>query len=192
MIFAYARVSTLEQKIDSQINDLKNFGYDELLVDKITGIEFNREGLQSLLGKIRKDDIVVVWRLDRLGRSMLDVLKIAKLFQDKNVHLVSLTDAVDTRTPTGNLMLGLMASFAEYERQLLKERQMAGILSRQQKGLPTGRKKGISSQDKTKATMAQDLYSLEKYSIAKIMELTNIKSRATIYKYLKLSKEELA
>ncbi len=190
MTFAYARVSTLKQNFDSQIDFLEKHGYDEIFIDKITGVDFNREGLNLLLSKIRAEDILLVWRLDRLGRSMLEVLKITEKLKKNNVHIVSINDSVDTRTPTGNLMLGLMATFSEYERDLLKERQKAGQLARKRRGLPTGRKKGIAETDKNKVQMVKALFAVEKYTISKIMEMVNIKSKTTFYKYLDLDVEE--
>jgi DNA invertase Pin-like site-specific DNA recombinase len=190
MTFAYARVSTLKQNFDSQIDFLEKHGYDEIFIDKITGVDFNREGLNLLLSKIRAEDILLVWRLDRLGRSMLEVLKITEKLKKNNVHIVSINDSVDTRTPTGNLMLGLMATFSEYERDLLKERQKAGQLARKRRGLPTGRKKGIAEADKNKVQMVKALFAMEKYTISKIMEMVNIKSKTTFYKYLDLDIEE--
>lgn len=190
MIFAYARVSTLKQKFDSQIDMLEKHGYDEIFIDKVTGVDFNREGLNIILSKVRSEDIVLVWRLDRLGRSMLEVLKIAEKLKKINVHIVSINDAVDTRTPIGNLMLGLMSTLSEYERDLLKERQRAGLLARKRRGLPTGRKKGIADADKSKVTMVKALFAMKKYTIAKIMEMVGIKSNATFYKYLDMEEEE--
>ncbi len=184
MTFAYARVSTLKQKFDSQIDFLEKHGYDEIFIDKITGVDFNREGLNSLLDKIRAEDILIVWRLDRLGRSMLEVLKITEELKNRNVHIISINDSVDTRTPTGNLMLGLMATFSEYERDLLKERQRAGQLARKRRGLPTGRKKGIAEADKSKVQMVKALFAMKKYTIVNIMEMVDIKSKTTFYKYL--------
>ncbi|MDH5828868.1 recombinase family protein [Sphingobacterium faecium] len=186
MIFAYARVSSREQSTDAQVPDLEKFGFDELVSDKISGKIFERKGLEELRGKLRADDVLLVWRLDRLGRSMLEVLNLVAELKSAGVHLVSLKDGVDTRTPIGNLMLGLMASLAEYEFTLLKERQRAGIDARKLKGLPTGRPKGLSPEAEKKAILVKDLYDLRKYSITEIMRKADIKSRGTIYKYLRL------
>lgn len=138
MIFAYGRVSSREQSTDAQIPELEKYGFDELISDKISGKVFQRKGLERLKEKLRPEDVLLVWRLDRLGRSMIEVLNLVSLLKSKGVHLVSLKDGVDTRTAVGNLMLGLMASLAEYEFSLLKERQRAGIEARKLKGLPTG------------------------------------------------------
>lgn len=186
MIFAYARVSSREQSTDAQVPDLEKFGFDELVSDKISGKVFERKGLEELRGKLRAGDVLLVWRLDRLGRSMLEVLNLVAELKSAGVHLVSLKDGVDTRTPIGNLMLGLMASLAEYEFTLLKERQRAGIDARKLKGLPTGRPKGLSPEAEKKAILVKDLYDLRKYSITEIMRKADIKSRGTIYKYLRL------
>lgn len=186
MIFAYARVSTREQSTDAQVPDLEKFGFDELVSDKVSGKVFERKGIDELRSKLRADDVLLVWRLDRLGRSMLEVLNLVAELKSEGVHLVSLKDGVDTRTPIGNLMLGLMASLAEYEFTLLKERQRAGIDARKLKGLPTGRPKGLTSEAEKKAILVKDLYDLRKYSITEIMQKADIKSRGTIYKYLRL------
>lgn len=186
MIFAYARVSTREQSTDAQVPDLEKFGFDELVSDKVSGKVFERKGIDELRSKLRADDVLLVWRLDRLGRSMLEVLNLVAELKSEGVHLVSLKDGVDTRTPIGNLMLGLMASLAEYEFTLLKERQRAGIDARKLKGLPTGRPKGLTPEAEKKAILVKDLYDLRKYSITEIMQKADIKSRGTIYKYLRL------
>lgn len=186
MIFAYARVSSREQSTDAQVPDLEKFGFDELVSDKVSGKVFERKGLDELRAKLRADDVLLVWRLDRLGRSMLEVLNLVAELKSEGVHLVSLKDGVDTRTPIGNLMLGLMASLAEYEFTLLKERQRAGIDARKLKGLPTGRPKGLTPEAEKKAILVKDLYDLRKYSITEIMQKADIKSRGTIYKYLRL------
>lgn len=186
MIFAYARVSSREQSTDAQVPDLEKFGFDELVSDKVSGKVFERKGLDELRAKLRADDVLLVWRLDRLGRSMLEVLNLVAELKSEGVHLVSLKDGVDTRTPIGNLMLGLMASLSEYEFTLLKERQRAGINARKLKGLPTGRPKGLTPEAEKKAILVKDLYDLRKYSITEIMQKADIKSRGTIYKYLRL------
>lgn len=186
MIFAYARVSSREQSTDAQVPDLEKFGFEELVSDKVSGKVFERKGLDELRAKLRADDVLLVWRLDRLGRSMLEVLNLVAELKSEGVHLVSLKDGVDTRTPIGNLMLGLMASLAEYEFTLLKERQRAGIDARKLKGLPTGRPKGLTPEAEKKAILVKDLYDLRKYSITEIMQKADIKSRGTIYKYLRL------
>lgn len=186
MIFAYARVSSREQSTDAQVPDLEKFGFDELVSDKVSGKVFERKGLDELRAKLRADDVLLVWRLDRLGRSMLEVLNLVAELKSEGVHLVSLKDGVDTRTPIGNLMLGLMASLSEYEFTLLKERQRAGIDARKLKGLPTGRPKGLTPEAEKKAILVKDLYDLRKYSITEIMQKADIKSRGTIYKYLRL------
>ena len=191
MIFAYARVSTKEQSTDAQVSELRNFGFDELVSDKISGKVFERKGLDKLVDKLRTDDVLLVWRLDRLGRSMLEVLNLVADLKKRGVHLVSLKDGVDTRTSVGILMLGLMASLAEYEFLLLKERQRAGIEARKLKGLPTGRPAGLNNEAEEKAILVKDLYDLKKYSITEIMKKANVKSRATIYKYLRLKGTDL-
>src|SRR5690606_16169546 len=99
MIFAYARVSTKEQSTDAQVPDLEKFGFDELVLDKVSGKVFERKGLDELRAKLRADDVLLVWRLDRLGRSMLEVLNLVAELKSEGVHLVSLKDGVDTRTP---------------------------------------------------------------------------------------------
>ena len=186
MVLAYARVSSREQSNDSQIVELKKYGYDEIFLDKVSGKVFLREGLEKLLSKVREDDVLVVFRLDRLGRSMIEILNLVADLRLRKVQLVSISDGVDTRTAVGLLMVGLMATLAEYEFSLLKERQRAGITARKLKGLPTGRPEGLSSESKVKASLVKDLYDLKRYSISEIMVKTEVKSRATVYKYLRI------
>lgn len=185
MIFAYVRVSTRNQNVASQLEDIKKHGYDEIFEDVISGKKFERPGFDTLKSKLRKDDILLLWRLDRLGRSMHEVLKIIAELNKMGVAIISIKDGIDTRTSTGRLLAGIMSTLAEYERELLIERQMAGINEARRRGVRIGRPKGIPKKNHTKIKTAKALYKDPNYTVTEILEELNI-SRGTFYKYIKI------
>ena len=189
MIFAYTRVSTNKQTSNSQIDDLKNFGFDELFEDKISGKDFHRPAFDKMMEKLRKDDVVVVWRLDRLGRSLLNVLQIIELFRKNEIHLLSIKDGIDTRNSTGKLLIGFLATLAEYEHVLLNERRLAGIQEARRRGVQLGRRPGLSEKAKETAKMAKTLYNNPDFTVKEIIKQLNI-SRKTFYNYLQYKEEK--
>lgn len=189
MIFAYTRVSTNKQTSNSQIDDLKNYGYDELFEDKISGKNFQRPAFEKMIEKLRKDDIVVVWRLDRLGRSLLNVLEIIELFKTKEIHLLSIKDGIDTRNSSGKLLIGFLATLAEYEHVLLNERKTAGINEARRRGVKFGRPKGLKEESLKTVKLVQTLHKDSNFTVEEILKKLNI-SRRTYYNYLKINLEK--
>ena len=124
---AYVRVSTAEQNESRQIEALEKHNIDKWFIEKVSGKDTNRPKLQEMLEYIREDDTVYIHDFSRLARSTKDLLEIVELFQKKNVHLVSNKENLDTSTPTGKLMLTMIAAINEFERQNLLERQREGI-----------------------------------------------------------------
>ena len=118
----YTRVSTIAQTLDQQNAALEAAGVRKTFSDVMSGARDDRPGLAALMEYVRAGDTVVVWKLDRLGRNMLHILQTVKELTDRGVTLVSITDGIDSSTPAGRMMIGVLGSLAEYERELTKER----------------------------------------------------------------------
>ena len=127
MLVGYSRVSTNDQSLNSQIDKLKEFGCEKIFTDVISGTKSERKGLKEMLDYLRENDTVVVFRLDRLGRSLKDLIDIVNLFKNKNIHFKSISENIDTATPTGKLIFHITGAFAEFERNIIRERTKAGI-----------------------------------------------------------------
>ncbi|XAS69269.1 recombinase family protein [Micrococcaceae bacterium Sec5.7] len=137
----YARVSTRDQNLDLQIDALKNAGCDKIYEDTISGTKARRPGLDKALDTLRDGDTLVVWKLDRLGRSVKDLLDFAGGLNNRGVGFVSLTDAIDTTTVSGRFFFNVMASLAQMERELMVERTQAGLRAAREQGRVGGRKR---------------------------------------------------
>ncbi|MDQ0676565.1 DNA invertase Pin-like site-specific DNA recombinase [Pseudarthrobacter siccitolerans] len=137
----YARVSTRDQNLDLQINALKKAGCDKIYEDQISGTTSQRPGLDQALDTLRDGDTLVVWKLDRLGRSVKDLLEFAGGLNNRGVGFVSLTDAIDTTTVSGRFFFNVMASLAQMERELMVERTQAGLRAAREQGRVGGRKR---------------------------------------------------
>ena len=127
MKIGYARVSTQDQKLELQLNDLKAYGCEIIFQEKMSGKNKDRPELNKLINHLRNGDKVVVWKLDRLGRSLKDLIELVSLFRKKGVEFVSLKDGIDTSTATGRFTFNIFASLAEFEREIIKERTKAGL-----------------------------------------------------------------
>ena len=134
MKFGYARVSTKQQELHLQIDALEKTGCEKIFQEKFTGKTKDRPELQTLLSQLRKDDIVVIWKLDRLGRSLQDLITIVVQIHDKEVNLQSLNDNIDTSSPTGKLTFHLFAALAEFERDIISDRTKAGLEAARARG----------------------------------------------------------
>ena len=140
MKVAYVRVSTAEQNEDRQIRALEKYKIEKWFIEKISGKNANRPKLQEMLDFVREGDVVYVHDLSRMARSTLDLLKISKLLKEKGVNLVSNKEAVDTTTPAGKLMFTMVGAIAEFERDVILERQREGIALAKENGKYKGRK----------------------------------------------------
>lgn len=143
MKIGYARVSTNDQNLALQTDALNRAGVVRLFTDTATGANKDRTGLKELLYQARENDIVVVWRLDRLARSLKDLIEIAGQFQSRNIGLISLTESIDTTTPTGKLFFYIFGALAEFERNLIIERTQAGLAAARVRGRKGGRKPAL-------------------------------------------------
>lgn len=144
MLVGYARVSTLDQNLDLQLSALEEAGCEKLYQDQISGTKANRPGLSMALEVLRKNDTLVVWKLDRLGRTVKGLIDLVNFLHQKEIHFKSITDNVDTSTPAGRFFFHVMASLAQMERELLAERTKAGLAAAKAKGRVGGRKRKMT------------------------------------------------
>jgi DNA invertase Pin-like site-specific DNA recombinase len=184
MLIGYARVSKNEQNLDLQLDAFKKAGVSEkhIFTDKITGTKAERKGLEQALTHLRKGDTFVVWRLDRLGRSLKHLIETVTALQQQNIAFKSITESIDTATATGQLVFHIFGALAEFERNLIKERTIAGLEAARTRGRKGGRPKLKTSS--SKVSMAKKLFADHTNSIADICRMLQI-SRATLYRYLK-------
>lgn len=178
----YARVSTREQNLSSQEDALNKAGCIRIFTDKISGKEFKREGLTACMDYLRSGDTLVIYRLDRLGRSVKEMLDLCAKLENRRIKLVSLHDNLDTSTAVGRFTMQILASLAEYNRSLILEGCKAGIEAAKKRGVKFGRQEGVKMKKPKKNAVIQ-LYRAGT-AILQIMEITGIKSKQTIYNYL--------
>lgn len=140
----YARVSTVGQSLDVQVDNLNDFGCDKIYQEKRSGTSADRPELKACLDYVRDGDVLVITKLDRLARSTLHLHKIVERLNSKNVGFKVLDQSIDTTSKEGRLMFSILASIAEFETELRKERQMEGIAKAKQNGVQFGRKKKLT------------------------------------------------
>ena len=184
MKIGYARVSTREQELTLQLDALQAAGCSVIYQEKITGAKRERPELEKLLDHIREDDVIVIWKLDRLARSLKDLVELVNQIQGKGAALLSLNDKIDTTTPHGKFTFHIFAALAEFERDIIRERTKAGLVAARARGRIGGRPAGLSKKAKHTAIIAEKLYLEGKLSTAEICEQLSI-SRGTLYKYLR-------
>jgi DNA invertase Pin-like site-specific DNA recombinase len=143
MLIGYARVSTIDQDTSAQVPALEAGGCELIFTDKASGGRWDRPELHRLLGQLREDDVVVVWKLDRLSRSLKDVLTLMEWIDKAKAGFRSLTEPIDTTTPAGRMMMGIVGAFAEFERAILKERTKAGLKAARDAGRIGGRRRAL-------------------------------------------------
>lgn len=144
MLVGYARVSTVDENLDLQLTALKEMGCEKLYQDQISGTKTNRPGLDMALEVLRKNDTLVVWRLDRLGRSVKGLIDLVHQLHQNEIHFKSITDNLDTSTPAGPFFFHMMASLAQMEHALMAERTKAGLAAAKAKGRVGGRKRKMT------------------------------------------------
>lgn len=184
MKIGYARVSTKDQNLSLQKDALQKEGCELFFEEKASGAKSDRPELRRMIDQLRKGDIVIIWKLDRLGRSLRDLVNLVTEIQDKGTGLKSLNDSIDTTTPQGKLTFHLFAALAEFERDIISERTKAGLESARARGRKGGRPKGLSEQAKNKAIIAETLYREGNFSVKQICQHLDI-ARSTFYKLLK-------
>lgn len=177
----YTRVSTVAQTLDQQNAALAEAGVNRVFSDIMSGARDDRPGLKALLDYVREGDTVVVWKLDRLGRNMIHILQTVKELTDCGVTLVSTSDGIDSSTPAGRMMIGVLGSLAEYERELIKERTALKRAASRANGTKFGRPRKVTDNDHiaTAKRMRDDGHTAK--DIAKYLGI----SRATLYRYFR-------
>lgn len=181
MLIGYSRVSTNDQSLDSQVDKLKQYGCEKIFTDVVSGAKSERTGLSNMLEYVRSGDTIVVCRLDRLGRGLKDLINLINTFQERNINFKSLTENIDTSTPTGKLMFHISGAFAEFERNIIRERTKAGLESARARGKNGGRPT-VMTEDKIK--MAKSLYKDKSLDITSIVKQLGV-CKATFYKMIK-------
>lgn len=186
MYIGYIRVSKQEQNEALQIDALKKAGCTKWFLDKITGSKFERKGLDEALAYLRPGDTLVVWKLDRAGRSLKHLIELLNTLKEREIDFVSITEKIDTTTPGGKLIFHMMGALAEFERDLIRERTNAGLEAARARGRTGGRPRALRTP--SKVAMALSLYHGKAYSIDEICEQLHI-SRSTLFRYVKGSRK---
>lgn len=155
-VVGYARVSSVGQKLDVQLEKLKKYGCEKIFEEKVSGTTANRVQLQRCLEYLREGDSLVITKLDRLARSTFHLTQIANQLEEKSVDFVVMDQQIDTSTPTGKLLFNMLASIAEFETEIRKERQLEGIEKAKSKGVKFGAKKKLSEEKIEEMTQARD------------------------------------
>lgn len=184
MQIGYARVSTKEQNFNLQVDALREAGCEKTYTEAVCGAGADRPVLDELLRNLRSGDVLVIWKLDRLGRSLKHLVELVGMLMDKGVGLRSLRDPVDTTTAHGRLTFNIFASLAEFERDLIRERTSAGLAAARARGRNGGRPKGIPSQAEATTMAAETLYREGTLSTRQIADKLHI-SKSTLYAYLR-------
>jgi DNA invertase Pin-like site-specific DNA recombinase len=180
-LLGYARVSTDDQNLDLQISALRQGGVseDQIYTDQVTGAKTERPGLDALMAECRDGDTIIIWRLDRLGRSVVHLATLSIELQTRGVGLRSLSDGVDTGTATGRLVYGLLATLAEFERETIRERVRAGMKAAKMRGVHVGRRKALTTAQLHHARVLRE----DGKSYAEIAALVGC-DRSTVYRSL--------
>jgi DNA invertase Pin-like site-specific DNA recombinase len=185
MLIGYARVSTSEQETAAQVTALKAAGCERIYREKASGGRWDRPELHRLLDQLRKGDVLVVWKLDRLSRSLRDVLTIMERLAEAKCGFRSLTEAIDTTTPAGRMMMQMVGAFAEFERAMLRERTKVGLEAARREGRIGGRRPKLNPQqqreivrmvsrgNKTAADAAR-LFSVHPATVARLLSRARV------------------
>ena len=181
MHIGYARVSTHEQNLALQQDALTRAGCKKILVDRVSGTVAERTGLTTSKELLRAGDTLVVWRLDRLGRSIKDLIAWVSWLEHEGIGLKSLQEGIDTTSPGGKLIFHIFAALAEFEQQLIQERTRAGLRAARARGRMGGRPKALAA---SKRQRAVQLYQEKQLTVREICEMMGI-SKPTLYTYVR-------
>jgi DNA invertase Pin-like site-specific DNA recombinase len=183
MLIGYARVSTTDQTLDLQKDALEKAGCDKIFTDTASGAKAERTGLDQAFSHVRPGDTLVVWRLDRLGRSLRHLIETITALANRQIGFKSITENIDTTTSGGKLIFHIFGALAEFERDIIRERTQAGLTAARARGRKGGRPKALTPK---KVQMAEALYKDKHNTIDEICKTLKI-SRATLYRYIKTS-----
>src|SRR5215203_5247190 len=181
MLIGYARVSTNEQNLDLQRDALKKAGCEQIYDDYVSGTKARRPGLENAFSHLRPGDTLVVWRLDRLGRSLRHLIDTVTGLQDKGIGFKSITESIDTTTSGGKLVFHIFSSLAQFETEIIRERTQAGLQAARSRGRTGGRPKAMTEKQ---VDMLRNLASDKNRSVKEICQTLGI-SRNTFYRYVK-------
>ncbi len=184
MKYGYARVSLESQSLDLQLDALKKAQCEVIFSEKISGRKKERPELLKLLNKLQKGDSVICYKLDRLGRSLVDLVNLISQFEEKEIRFVSISDGIDTSTTGSKLLLNIMMCIADFEVSLVSERTKAALEAAKKRGVKLGRPKGISKRMQNKRKQVKSLFAegLRPFEIQKIVGI----SKPTYYRYLEV------
>jgi DNA invertase Pin-like site-specific DNA recombinase len=180
MLIGYARVSTGERNLDLQVDALKQAGCEEVYSDEMSGVKSERPGLQKALTFARSGDTLVVWRLDRLGRSLKDLVEKVEDLQKRGVGFRSLHESIDTTSSVGKFQFHVFSALAEFERDLIRDRTMAGLRAARERGRQGGRPRSLTPEQ---IWMAARLIKTREVSIKEICTMLKV-SKPTLYRYV--------
>jgi DNA invertase Pin-like site-specific DNA recombinase len=180
MLIGYARISTNDQNLDLQLDALDRAGCEKVFTDTLSGATAARPGLDEALSHLRNGDTLVVWKLDRLGRSLRHLIDTIQALNDRGIGFKSLQESIDTTTPGGKLVFHVFGALAEFERDLIRERTNAGLKAARARGRKGGRPKKL---DEKKSQQARTLSKDNSISISEICKTLKI-SRSTLYRYV--------
>src|SRR3954453_6493874 len=181
MLVGYARISTNDQTVNIQRDALTKAGCSKIFTDTASGAKSEREGLTEALSYVRAGDTLVVWKLDRLVRSLKDLIERIRQLNDRKIGFKSLTEQIDTTTSGGKLIFHVFGALAEFERDIIRERTNAGLAAARIRGKLGGRPKALSAE---KIKLARRLYADTGTSVAEICKILGI-SRHTLQRYVK-------
>jgi DNA invertase Pin-like site-specific DNA recombinase len=181
MLIGYARISTQDQTLDLQRDALEKAGCDRIFTDKVSGTKAERKGLTEALSHLRERDTLVVWRLDRLGRSLRHLIDTVTELHDRGVGFKSLQENIDTTTSGGKLVFHIFGALAEFEREIIKERTLAGLGSARARGKVGGRPKALTPKE---VQMLKNMAADKSLAVSDICKTLGI-GRTTFYRYVK-------
>ena len=184
MMIGYIRVSRDKQTTALEEDAIHKAQCTRVFTDKMSGVRDDRPEFLKMLDVARPGDVIVVWPLDRLGRSLRHLIETVNQLSERGIELKSIKENIDTTTPTGKLMFHIVGAMAEFERDVIRERTTAGLEAARARGRKGGRPKATETIKPRNLALAKELYAAREKSIAEIMEQTGFKSRATFYKYV--------
>ena len=181
MLIGYARVSTQEQNLDLQKDALEGAGCERIYSDQVSGSTERRQELDTALEMLREGDTLVVWRLDRLGRSLKRLIELIGDLEERGIGFKSLQESIDTTSSSGRLVFHVFGALAEFERNLIRERTRAGLDAARARGRKGGRPKKL---DAKKQALAVKLYQEKQHSMKELCQMFGI-SKPTLYDYVR-------
>jgi len=183
MQIGYARISTDDQTLDLQRDALEKIGCDRIFTDTMSGARADRPGLADAIAQTRAGDTLVIWRLDRLGRSLRQLIETVTALEQRGIGFKSLTEAIDTTSSGGKLVFHIFGALAEFERDLIRERTRAGLAAARARGRKGGRPRAAAFIDPKKLALARTLYQEKQTPVGTLCQMLGV-SRATFYRYV--------